>query len=192
MVNSRKQKAEGRRPHFILCLLPTAFCLLLSSCGYTTRPGLASHLRTVYVKPFVNKIDLTQLTTDYQRFPIYRPGMEVNITNAVISRFQFTGLLRPAAPANADSRLEGELIEFRRDALRFNASQQVEEWRLSVVVNLRFYDLHTNTLLWEEAPLIGDTTYFAIGTNTESEAKALDRAIQDLARRVVERGVESW
>ncbi|MBI3319573.1 MAG: hypothetical protein HYZ89_03190 [Candidatus Omnitrophica bacterium] len=143
------------------------------------------------MKPFTNKIDLTQLTTDYQRFPIYRPGMEVDVMNAVINRFQFTGLLRPAAPANADSRLEGELVEFRRDALRFNASQQVEEWRLSVVVNLRFYDLHTNTVLWEEAPLIGDATYFALGANAESEAKALDRAIKDLARRVVERAVES-
>ena len=176
----------------LCCLLSAVCCLLVVGCGYTTRPGLAGYLRTVYVAPFVNKIDLTQLTTDYQRFPIYRPGMEVNVMNAVINRFQFTGLLRPASPTNADSRLEGELIEFRRDALRFDASQQVEEWRLSVVVNLRFYDLHSNALLWEEVPLIGDTTYFAIGPNAESEAKALDRAIQDLARRVVERTIESW
>jgi len=101
-------------------------CLLVTGCGYTTRPGLASHLKTVYIKPFTNKIDLTQLTTDYERFPIYRPGMEVTVTNSVIDRFQFTGLLRPTRSEKADSRLEGELVEFRRDALRFNASQQVE------------------------------------------------------------------
>jgi len=146
----------------------------------------------VYIKPFVNKIDLTQLATDYQRFPIYRHGMESDLTTAIINRFQFTGLLRPAGPNDADSRLEGELVEFRRDALRYNASQQVEEWRLNVVVNLRFYDLHTDTLVWEEERLTGDTTYFALGSNAESEAKALDRTIQDLARRVVERTVENW
>ena len=163
-------------------------------CGYTTRPGLPSHLRTIYIKPFINKIDITQLTTGYERFPIYRPGMEVDLTNAVIKRYQFTGLLRPASAEHANCRLEGELASFRRDALRYNASQQVEEWRLNVVVNLRFYDQTTKTLIWEEEGFTGDTTYFVLGNNVkvETEAQALDRAITDLARRIVERTVENW
>ena len=176
------------------CLLLTAYCLLPTGCGYTTRPGLASYLKTVYVKPFTNKIDLAQLTgtgtTDY--FTTYRHRMEVDLTNAVINRFQFTGLLRPASANRADCRLEGDLVAFRRDALRYNASQQVEEWRLNVVVNVRFIDQRTNTLLWEEQNFTGDTTYFALGAKTESEASALDRATTDLARRIVERSVENW
>ena len=167
-------------------------CALPSGCGYTTRPGLAPHLRTVYAKPFVNKIDITQLATNEQQFPLYRHRMEVDITNAVLDRYQFTGLLRPARPDQADCRLEGELVEFRRDALRYNASQQVEEWRLNIVVNLRFYDQTANTLMWEEDRFTGDTTYFALGAKTESEASALSRAITDLARRIVERSVENW
>jgi len=205
-MNLSRQKAVGRRQvidRAAFCVLLSAFCFL-AGCGYTTRPGLATHLRTVYIKPLINKIDLTQLTLDYQRFPIYRPGMETDVTTAIINRFQFTGLLRPAGPKDPDSRLEGELVEFRRDALRYNAAQQVEEWRLSVVVNLRFYDLRVaptegqapaeggGWLMWEEERLTGDATYFALGPNAESEAKALDRATEDLARRVVERAVESW
>lgn len=170
----------------------TVYCSLCLGCGYTTRPGLASYLKTVYVQPFVNKIDLTVLPTNVQQFPIYRHGMETTITTAVIRRFQFTGLLRPAAAEKADSRLEGELVEFRRDPLRSNASRQVEEWRLNIVVNVRFYDLHTQTLLWEKERLTGDTTYFELGSNAESESSALDRAIQDLARRIVEEVVENW
>jgi len=192
-TGDKRQKTKTLRGVALLFSLWSLVSSLWSAgCGYTTRPGLATHLRTVYIKPFVNKIDLTQLATDYQRFPIYRHGMESDLTTAIINRFQFTGLLRPAGPNDADSRLEGELVEFRRDALRYNASQQVEEWRLNVVVNLRFYDLHTDTLVWEEERLTGDTTYFALGSNAESEAKALDRTIQDLARRVVERTVENW
>ena len=164
----------------------------LNGCGYTTRPGLAPHLKTIYVKPFVNKIDLTALTTNQQQFPLYRHRMEVDITNAAISRYQFTGLLRPASLDRADCRLEGELVDFRRDALRYNASQQVEEWRLNLVVNLRFYNQTTKTLMWEESGFTGDTTYFALGANAESEASALDRAVTDLARRIVERSVENW
>ncbi|HBH96458.1 MAG TPA: hypothetical protein DDX89_01520 [Candidatus Omnitrophica bacterium] len=186
------QHTAHRRVGFV-CVL-TAVCCLLSGCGYTTRPGLASYLRTVHVKPFVNTIDLTQLTTATNRFPIYRHGMETEVTKAVLNRFQFTGLLRPAGAEKADCRLEGELVQFRRDALRYDADQQVEEWRLSVVVNVRFYDLHvtSETPAWEEGSLTGDTTYFERGSKAESESTALDRAIQDLARRIVERVVENW
>ena len=186
----RRQTADTLCSSFLL--LPSIFCLLTTGCGYTTRPGLASHLKTVYVKPFVNKIDLTQLATNQQQFPIYRHGMEVDLTNAVINRYQFTGLLRPARAEKADCRLEGELLEFRRDALRYDASQQVEEWRLNIVVNLQFIDQTTNTVLWEEQGFTGDTTYFALGASAESETSALSRARTDLARRIVERSVESW
>lgn len=176
-----------------VCLLTSVFCLLISNgCGYTTRPGLPANLRTVYIKPFANKIDVTQLSSGDERFPIYRHQMEVDLTKAVINRFQFTGLLRPAGPDRADARLEGDVVAFRRDALRYDASQQVEEWRLNVVVNLRFIDQHTQAVVWEEEQFTGDTTYFALGSNAESEAKALDRALNDLARRIVERTVENW
>ena len=167
-------------------------CLLLGGCGYTTRPGLASHLKTVYVKPFENKIDVTYLSSGDERFPIYRHQMEVDLTKEIVTRYQFTGLLRPANRERADCRLEGELVGFRRDALRYDPSQQIEEWRLNVVVNLRFFDQTTQTLLWEETNFTGDTTYFAVGANAESEGDALDRAITDLARRIVERTVEDW
>lgn len=168
-------------------------CVLASGgCGYSTRAGLPSHLRTVYVKPFTNKIDVTSLVTTSHEFPIYRHQMEVDLTNAVISRYQFTGLLRPASVQKAHCRLEGELVAFRRDALRYDASQQIEEWRLNVVVNLRFIDQTTNTVMWEETNFTGDTTYFALGANAESETTALDRAVTDLARRIVERTVEHW
>jgi len=176
----------------VFLLLLTAYCLLLAGCGYTTRPGLASYLKTIYIKPFTNSIDITQLSPGRNGLSFYRPGMEVDITNAVLRRFQFTGLLRPASAERADSRLEGELVEFRRDALRYDASQQVEEWRLSLVVNLRFVDRTTNTTMWEEDRFAGDTTFFTLGPKTESETSALSRAITDLAKRIVERTVESW
>ncbi|MBI4343081.1 MAG: hypothetical protein HY599_06910 [Candidatus Omnitrophica bacterium] len=179
-------------PIVVCGVLSLVSCLWSAGCGYTTRPGIATHLKTVYVKPFINKIDVTQLTSGHERFPIYRHQMEVDLTNEVIDRYQFTGLLRPTQAERADCRLEGELIDFHRDALRYSASQQVEEWRLNLAVRLQFYDQTTNTLLWQEDRFVGDTTYFALGANAESEARALDRAITDLARRIVERSVENW
>ena len=190
---TRDQRPETGRLIVSKCifwLLVTGYWL--HGCGYTARPGIASHLKTIYVKPFENQIDVTQLTTGYERFPIYRHQMEIDLTNAVINRFQFTGLLRPASAERGDARLEGDLIAFRKDPLRYDASQQVEEWRLNIVVNLRFFDQTANLLVWEEEGFTGDTTYFALGSKAESEAAALDRAITDLARRIVERAVENW
>lgn len=186
------QQSAIRKTRALRWLLAGGCGLLLTGCGYTTRPGLASHLKTIYVKPFSNRIDLTRIASSAERFPLYRHNMEVDITNAVINRFQFTGLLRPARAERADCRLEGELVGFHRDALRYNASQQVEEWRLNIVVDLRFHDQTTQTLLWEEDHLTGDTTYFALGASAEPEATALDRAVTDLAKRIVERAVEAW
>ena len=176
-------------PHLVLAL---SVGMLASGCGYTTRPGLATHLKTIYVKPFVNQINITALTSGDESFPLYRHHMEVDLTNEVLDRYQFTGLLRPAQLDRADCRLEGELIDFHRDPLRYSAAGDVEEWRLNIGVRLKFYDQTTNTILWQEERLVGDTTHFATGPNAESEASALDRAITDLARRIVERSVENW
>ena len=106
---ARKQAAVGSRQNYhaarrrstaAFCLLPTAYCLLftaacLSGCGYTTRPGIAAHLKTIYVKPFVNKIDVTRLSSGDERFPIYRHQMEVDLTRAVIDRLYKEGAGRP-------------------------------------------------------------------------------------------------
>jgi hypothetical protein len=62
---------------------------------------------------------------------------------------------------------------------------------LNIVVDVRFYDRAGN-LIWQESRLTGDATYFATGTSAEVEAGALDRAMTDTARRIVERTVENW
>lgn len=172
-----------------------AGCWLLvgvTGCGYSFRSNVPGHLRTVYIQPFQNKIDITSEVSDLNRFKIYRPLLETDVTNAVIKQYNFDGNLRVAGAQNADAMLVGELVDFRRDALRFSDSSNPEEFRLSIVVNLAFYDLHTHQLLWRETNFTGDTTFFVSGSLTESERKALDRAIEDLAKRVVERSVEGW
>ena len=175
-----------------LLLACATLSLVTAGCGYTTRPGLAPHIKTVYVQPFVNKIDFAQLASLETRFPIYRHRMEVDLTNEVLDRYQFTGLLRPEKEKRADVRLEGELIRFQRDALRFDRSSNVEQWRLVLTVDLRMYDRATGTMMWEEPGFLGETKYFVAGSGAESESSALSRAITDLARRIVERSVENW
>ncbi len=177
-------------------LLATCYLLFVtvSGCGYTTRSLITKDYQTIYVRPFVNKIDITRETSVARNYEIYYPLLEKDITRQVINQFMFDGNLRIAREEDADLILEGELVNYRRDALRYTGqdNKEIEEYRISIVVNLKLYDTRKEATLWEVKNLIGDTTYFTQGSLAKSESTAINEAVDDLARRVVDRVVEVW
>lgn len=175
-------------------LLVTSYCLLVTlwGCGYTTRTMIAEGFRTIYISPFVSKIDITQETDTASKYRIYKPYLETNITKSVINKFLIDGNLKPVKSEKADLVLKGELVEFRRDPLRYTDSNEVAEYRLNLVVNIGLWDNKLNKLIWEENNFTGDTTYFTTGSSAKSEDTAINDAYTDLARRIVERTIEHW
>lgn len=176
----------------VTCYLLLVTCLI--GCGYTTRSFVDPNIRTIYIQPFVNKIDITSELSENRKYKTYFPLLEVKITKAVIDRYIFDGNLRIAKPDTADVILKGELINYVRDPLRYEDSDSdvVEEYRLSLVVNISLVDRDENKVLWEENGFIGDVTYFTSGSLAKSENSALNDAVVDLSRRVVERTIEDW
>ena len=64
-----------KRNIFLLCMT-----LFMAGCGYTSSSLLPEHLKTVYIQPFRNKIELTaQLAPDQDRFRTYSPNLETDI-----------------------------------------------------------------------------------------------------------------
>lgn len=176
-------------------LLVTAYCLLatgLAGCGYTTRSMVSDKYKTIYVRPFVNKIDITQETDVASKYKIYRPMLETDITKTVINKFLYDGNLKPINLESAGLILKAELVEFRKDPIRYSDSDEVEEYRINLVVNISLWDNKENRFIWEESNFTGDTTYFTTGSSAKSESLAINDAITDLARRIVERVVEEW
>jgi hypothetical protein len=153
---------------------------------------IGSQFRAIYVHPFVNKVDITNETYQANRYRIYRPTLETDITQSVINKFLFDGNLRPVKEDAADLVLKGELVEFRRDPLSYSDSDTVTEYRLNIVVNISLWDKKENKLVWSENNFTGDSSYFTTGSNAKSEDTAVTDAITDLARRIVERTVEQW
>ena len=175
----------------------TCYLLLVTSligCGYTTRSFVDPHVRTIYIAPFVNKIDITDELSENRKYKAYFPLLEVKITRAVIDRFVFDGNLRIGKPDTADVILKGELVNYVKDALRYESTdnETVQEYRLSLVVNISLIDRDENKILWQENNFTGDSTYFTSGASAKSESSALSETIVDLARRVVERTIEEW
>ena len=172
---------------FLICIM------FIQGCGYTTHSLLPSNFKSIYVENFTNGIKVTAEQNNLRMYRGYRPGMEIDLTRGVTDRFIFDGNLKLVnASSTADIVLKGELIDFKRDALRYDANDNVEEYRIKLIVNLELKDAKTNKLIWRERGFGGETTYRTGGTLVISEETAVNNAILDLARRVVERTVEAW
>jgi len=166
--------------------------LLLAGCGYTTRSAINSAFKTIYIEPFKNGINYTSEFSEANRIKSYFPLIEVKVTTEVVNRFLFDGNFKVVKEENADVTLKGELLDYIREVLRYDDSNNPLEYRISLVVKLTLWDNKENKPLWGESHFVGDTTYFASGTLAKSESAAINDAITDLSRRIVERAVEQW
>jgi Lipopolysaccharide-assembly len=154
---------------------------LTFGCGaYRLGTTLPDNLQTVYVPTFENKT--------------YQPGIAVDITNAIITRFRQDGNLRPVALEEADTVLEGEITGWDRRVMGYTGEDdnEVEEYRLYVTVFVTFKDRATGKLLTARQKIRGYTDFFVEGDLTEDEEAAEPDAYKDLARNVVDHVVSIW
>ncbi len=162
--------------------------VIFSSCGYTTKSTLPSNIKTIHVETFKNNIDFS---AEGQR-NLYLPLLEIKVRNAVINRFLFDGNLKIADEDKADLVLKGQLLSYDRTALRYTDNDDVQEYRIHITVSLEMRNARKDEASWTEPSFVGEMTYFVTGPLARSEEAAVEDAIADLARRIVERTVEDW
>ncbi len=171
-----------------LFLLVIGLFTVTSGCGYTTGSTLPKSIRTIYVEPFKNSISYM---SDQGR-NVYLPLLEVDARNAVIDRFLFDGNLKISDPEEADLILKGELKSYSRGGLRYTDDDDVEEYRVQITVSFVMWNTKYKEVAWSEPGFIGEAEYFVTGSEATSESAAITKAINDLARRIVERTIEDW
>lgn len=181
------------------CWLSAAF----AGCGYTTRSMISNKFRSIYITPFVNKIDFTQETYVASKYRLYRPLLETEITKEVINKFVFDGNLRPREKESADLLLKANVVDFRKDVVKYDDNGDPGEYRVNIAVNIELWDNKENKLIWQENNFTGYISYFPANSTLQNvtpkstdgavnDAIAVTDAIKDLARRIVERTVEQW
>ena len=166
--------------------------LQATGCGYTTKTILPNHIKTIHVAPIKNSIDLTSEISDKNCFRVYRPGLEVDLTNAIMNRFIFDGNLKVVNREKADAIVEAKLVDYRRDPLRYSEGDDIQEYRLSVTLDAVVYLASGHKVLWHITGLTGDTSFFLSGARALSEDEAVAKAVEDVARRVVDKTIELW
>lgn len=170
----------------------TLYAILLSGCGYATRSViLPPDMKTIHVQLFKNNVDIVKEVSAKDKYEVYRPNLEVDLRDAIVNRIFLDGHLRVAAMDQADAILEGEIIQYRKDPLRYQ-DEEVREYRISLVCDIVLRDADDSSVLLELENITGDTTYFTTGSLQKSENQALTNAASDLARRIVNSIVENW
>jgi len=170
----------------------------VTGCGYTTRSMISDKYKSIYITPFLNKVDITRELDSGNKYKIYRPRLETDVTVAVTNRFLFDGNLRPLRKDSADLTLKGEVIEYRKDPLEYADNDEVSKYRMNLVVNVSLWDNKENKLVWEASGFTGYFEYFTNEypltsvTRYSSDDTPLTKALDDLARRIVERTVNEW
>jgi outer membrane lipopolysaccharide assembly protein LptE/RlpB len=161
-------RARGRSAALV------ALVLALGGCGYSFQGTLPSHVKTVAVPIFINR---TQ-----------QPAVEAVITRAIVDAFATNGRLRVVRPEDADSILEGEVLQYTVGAIAVDPSLNVQQYRLGVTLNLRMRDVRLNTLLFEQANFSEQADFLVAGSVAQTlsiEAGALQQAATEIARSVV-------
>ncbi len=120
--------------------------------------------------------------------------METKVTDAIINRFLVDGYLKVVSRAeDADLVLSGALTNYDKQPLRFDQrSENVDEYRANIIVDMSLENVTQNKKVWSEKGFVGFFEYNQTGRNSVSEDAAINNAIADLAKRIVERTVEDW
>jgi hypothetical protein len=177
---------------YALIVVILGLVISAAGCGYTTRSALSSRYSSIYVDSFTNQIKITEEQSDTRMYRGYRHGLETEVTRAVIDRFLLDGNLKVAGQADASLILKGDLIDFRKEPLRYDANDTVEEYRIIITVNMELEDVREGKVLWRERHFAGESSYRTSGSLAKGEDAAIKDAVSDLARRIVERSIEGW
>jgi len=139
-----------------------------------------SHVRSVGVDLFEN------------RTSIY--GLETTMTQAAMRAFQVDGRLSLEDPGSADLRVRGIIQRFVEEPLLFDtATNQVLQYRLSVVYDLSAQDVREGKVLQEDRERTTSVIYYTPGYTQaipETREQALLRLGEDMGRLIVRRVLE--
>jgi hypothetical protein len=163
------------RVKLILLLLP--FCF--AACWYSTSGRTAKDIKSIAV-PFFNN-----LTTE--------PDLEISVTERIINNLIDDNTLKVVDEDNADSVLEGDIVEFTNTPFSFNLDLNADEYRVVLVVKVSLHNRKLNEPIWQDQRITGDAAYFIdVGEAGLTYEDALEESIQEITEQILNLTVQDW
>ena len=154
-----------------------AVASLLTGCLYTFHGGgLPGNVRTVAVLPFDNRTGEPLLTQE--------------VSEAVRQAVEGRLGLRPAAEADADAVVRGEIVRYDPDlplAFRSDSGLNVTRRQVTIVVNVEILDQRQGKTLWKTSGLAVSGEY-----QPPQEVEGRKVAIQKLVTSLIEGAQSQW
>jgi len=159
----------------------------VSGCGvYEPIQVIPDYIRTIYIEPVKNE---TQ-----------QIGIGSDLTEELINEFVKEGRLTVTNSENADSVLRTTAYEYSKIPISYDENFVVEEYKLSMIINLKYFDNIKKVKLWEDIRndlhggievwvkyYVGQESGFA-----ETEEEARQRLIEEAAEKILHRTVYGW
>jgi hypothetical protein len=162
---------------------------LVSGCGYTTR-GFVYEDDKIIIDPVVNKIDITSEQRKYSGYATFPILIENKLTNELVGKFNTDGHLEIVNQGSNALRLTCTITNYTKETLRYTDSDEVEEQRLRLHVQIKLVSSKGKEL--QDREVVGESSYFLSGTRQKSESSAQIDLVDDTARRILEAVVEAW
>lgn len=173
---------QGR--NFIECariLARTLFLLALHTlfaCGpYSFSSSGNTGLKTVAVPVFNDQ------TAEF--------GVKEKITNAIIAAFTRDNSLKIADRRVADAIVNGTLLRVTEQAGAYTKTEQVQDIRVTITVQIKFEDVKKRKVLWEEN-LTQFGSYVPNDATSGDRESAIQQAVDKIATEVINKSVSGW
>ena len=155
-----------------------SLCFLMIGCanykmGNTPKGAGLTNIRVLYVPTAQNETDETAV-----------PGP---VTNAILQEIDRDGTFRHARKDECDAILEVTVKKIERSAIRQSTEQFLStlQFQLLLTLEYRLYDVKEKKEVFPKTLVIGTTTFFVQGDQTESQRQALPLAAQSAAQNLV-------
>ncbi len=181
-----KKAKRGKIQFYILSLA----AVFIAGCGvYEPINIVPDEIQNIRIEQFENKTGQIDIASD--------------LTDEVIDNFIKDGRLTVVSSSDADSRLKGTVIEYKKIPVSYDANFIVTEYGLVLIVNLSYCDMINELKLWEET-----REDFASGSGgietrvkyyvdddsgvSETELEARERLLKDAADKISRRTIYGW
>ena len=161
----------------ILMLLVALLVCSLSGCYSFTASTLPSHIKTVKIHEVEDK------TLD--------PVLANNIREGVVEMFRKNAGGVRLVNENANADFEMTLLSYTNKPENYNSNSDVETYRVTIRVSVKFYDNVREKVIYESKSLSAEGTY-DVQANESEDRHGQARAIEKMQDLIITNALAKW
>jgi hypothetical protein len=160
----------------LIAVMGICAVVAVSGCGYSAKPTLPAHLKTIAVPGFDNRTFYVDLGNE--------------LTNAVRHKIRTDSYLTLSGDKNANCELTARIIRYDKVILRDNIKDETAEARVIITAVISLRDNVKGGFLFKDKEVQGSWTHLIPRGQDENYARA--NAVRDLAENIVNAVTYVW